>query len=281
MFKWPRSVEEWEQYKLTNDQIDFYKHNGYLADIKLLDKTQVNTLNNELKEIMDPCHPLHSLLYEFHSNESEDPETILFHCLGHWRIKEGFHDVLWNPSFIMAASQLLGNSNVRLWHDQLFCKPAFDGGVVAWHQDYSYWKCTKPIQHLTCWTALDDSTRDNGCLHYVPGSHLWGLLPNPELAGKMDGLMGFLNKEQKAQFNPIPIEIKKGYAVFHHPLLVHGSFENKSSSPRRALVINVFKDGTLSNSNDVVLEGVPAIKNGAKMEGQFYPLLFDKRTIFS
>ena len=32
-----------------------------------------------------------------------------------------------------------------------------------------------------------------------------------------------LSEEQKAQFKPIPIELKKGYATFHHPLTVHGS----------------------------------------------------------
>ena len=56
-----------------------------------------------------------------------------------------------------AASQLLGGA-VRFWHDQLFCKPAKHGGVVAWHQDYSYWTRTKPMAHLTCWIGLDDST---------------------------------------------------------------------------------------------------------------------------
>jgi len=42
----------------------------------------------------------------------------------------------------------------------LFCKPARHGGVVAWHQDYSYWTRTKPMAHLTC--AGSDSTRRRG-----------------------------------------------------------------------------------------------------------------------
>jgi ectoine hydroxylase-related dioxygenase (phytanoyl-CoA dioxygenase family) len=135
--------------------------------------------------------------------------------------------VLWNPAFLMAASQLLGDKDVRFWHDQLFCKPAHHGGVVAWHQDYSYWTRTTPMQHLTCWTALDDAFIENGCLYYVPKSHEWGLLDKPELAGDMEGLMNYLTEEQKAKFKPVPIEMKKGYATFHHPLMVHGSYENK------------------------------------------------------
>lgn len=200
---------------------------------------------------------------------------MLFHALGAWRITNGFHDALWNPAFVMAASQLLGNRAVRFWHDQLFCKPAHHGGVVAWHQDYSYWTRTGPIQHLTCWIALDDSTKENGCLYYVPKSQNWGLLDKPELAGDMNGIMDYLTSSQKSEFKPLPIEVKAGYGTFHHPLLVHGSYENKSNRSRRAFVLNVFADGTASNSDSEMLQGVPIVKKGNKMEGKFFPLLFD------
>jgi ectoine hydroxylase-related dioxygenase (phytanoyl-CoA dioxygenase family) len=68
--------------------------------------------------------------------------------------------------------------------------------------------------------------------------------------------------------------MKKGYGSFHHPLLVHGSYENKTDRPRRAFVINVFKDGVISNTNDVLLSGVPPVAKGSKMEGDFFPLLY-------
>ena len=110
-------------------------------------------LRKELGEIRDPKHPDHHLFHEFNSNESTNSNSVLFHSLGHWRIGEGFHDILWNPRFVMAASQLLGGKSVQFWHDQLFCKPAKHGGVVAWHQDYSYWTRTVKMQHLTCWTG--------------------------------------------------------------------------------------------------------------------------------
>lgn len=273
--QWPKNAGEWEQYKLKQEQIDFFNEYGYISGIKLLTAEQVAQLNNELAEITDPAHPGNFLFHEFHSNESADPDTVLFHALGHWRITPGFHDVLWTPAFVMAASQLFGNAAVRFWHDQLFCKPAFHGGVVAWHQDYSYWTRTGPIQHLTCWTALDDATTENGCLYYVPGSHKWALLKKPELAGEMDGLMQFLTDDQKADFTTVPVELKAGYATFHHPLMVHGSHENRSHRSRRAFVLNVFKEGTVSNSDGELLQGVPGIAKGHKMEGQFFPLLFD------
>ena len=277
LFKQPKSREEWDQYRLTDEQVAHFHEYGYLAGIKLLEDDQIEVLRQQLTEVMDPKHPAHDLFYEFHSNESEDSDSVLFHSLGQWRIASGFHDILWNPAFVMAAHQLLENKAVRFWHDQLFYKPPKHGGVVAWHQDYSYWTRTVAMQHLTCWTGLDDATVENGCLHYIPKSHKWGLLDAPSLAGDMNGLMKYLTEEQKKEFKPVAIELKKGYGTFHHPLLVHGSYENNSEISRRAFVINVFADGTLSNTNDELLVGVPIIPKGSKMQGKFFPLLFDQK----
>jgi ectoine hydroxylase-related dioxygenase (phytanoyl-CoA dioxygenase family) len=262
-----------QQYRLTDEQIAFFHENGYLSGIRVLSDAQVDALLEELAILMDPSSPGHELFYEFHSNESPDPTRILFHALGAWRISPGFHDLLWNPAFLVPASQLL-DAPVRFWHDQLFCKPAHHGGVVAWHQDYSYWTRTQPMAHLTCWIGLDDSRRDNGCLQYIPGSHRWELLPVTGLAGDMDAIHTVLSDEQKRQFQPVAVELPRGYCSFHHPLMVHGSYENRTERQRRAAVVNVFRDGVVSDTGDVLLEGVPPIPKGHKMEGQFFPLLY-------
>jgi ectoine hydroxylase-related dioxygenase (phytanoyl-CoA dioxygenase family) len=270
----PQTSAGWDRFRLSDDQVRFFHENGYISGIKILDERQVAKLRQELETLFDPNHPGHHLFYEYNSNESKDPNTVLFHALGAWRITPGFHDVLWSPAFTVAASQLLAGP-VRFWHDQLFCKPPQHGGVVAWHQDYSYWTRTEPMTHLTCWIGLDDSTSDNGCVHYIPGSHRWKLLPITGLSGDMHAIKQVLTEEQQRQWKPVPIELKVGEASFHHPLMVHGSFENRTDRPRRATVINAFRDGVRSASDKPLLEGVPAIPTGEKMSGQFFPLLYD------
>lgn len=271
----PEVFEDLAQFRLSEDQVAFYHEQGYLGGVRVLDEEQIERLREELSVFFDPNHPGRDLWYEYHTNESPDPNQVLFHALGAWRITPGFHDVLWHPAFTVPASQLLGGA-VRFWHDQLFCKPAHHGGVVAWHQDYSYWTRTKPMAHLTCWIGLDDSTTENGCVHYIPGSHQWTLLPITGLAGDMLAIRKVLNDEQWEKFqHPIPVELKAGEAVFHHPLMIHGSFENKSNRPRRATVINVVKDGVRSDANSPLLEGTETIPVGSPLGGQFYPLLYD------
>ena len=274
LFAWPTSTRQWDSYRLTDQQIDFYQQNGYLPGIRMLSNEQVNTLRCELNALTDPSHPGRELFYEYNSNESTDPATILFHALGAWRVSSAFHDLLWNPAFLMPAAQLLGSA-VRFWHDQIFYKPAHHGGIVAWHQDYSYWTRTRPMAHLSCWIGLDDSKIENGCVHYVPRSHRWNLLPVTGLADNMNAIQSVLNEKQKKEFLPLPIELEKGEASFHHPLMVHGSFENKTERPRRAVVINVFADGVVSASMEEPLQGVPPIPVGHKMAGRFFPLLFE------
>lgn len=276
LFRLPSTLEEWQQYRLSEEQIAFFHEKGYLPGIRILTDEQVEHLREELSGLMAPSHPGHHLFYEYHSNESKDPNTILFHALGAWRITPGFHDILWHPAFTVPAAQLLGGA-VRFWHDQLFCKPPKQGGVVAWHQDYSYWTRTQPQAHLTCWIGLDDATEENGALMYIPGSHRWNLLPVTGLAGDMEAIMSVLTDEQKAQFQPVTVELKKGECSFHHALVVHGSGVNRSERPRRATVINVFRDGVNSASNEPLLEGVPVVPAGEKMGGQFFPLLLDSR----
>ncbi len=266
------------QCRLSEDQVSFYKENGYLAGVKMLNANQIDLLRREVSELADPEHHGHSLFYEFNANESADPEQILFHALGAWRITQGLHDLLWNPAFVVAAAQLL-DGPVRFWHDQIFYKPAHHGGVVIWHQDYSYWIRTRPVAHISCWIGLDDSTRENGCLHYVPGSHHWPLLPRASFANDMDAILGSLTSAQREEFKPVPIELKAGECSFHHPLMVHGSYANKTALPRRAVVLNAFRDGVVSASDDPLLEGVPAIPRGQKIDGQFFPLLFDPSSL--
>jgi ectoine hydroxylase-related dioxygenase (phytanoyl-CoA dioxygenase family) len=276
LFTIPSTAAEWQRYRLTDEQVALYQENGYLAGIRMLDQHQLRALRAELDDLMDPAHPGHNLFYEFHSNESADASRVLFHALGAWRISTPFHDLLWNPAFTMAAQCLLCGP-VRFWHDQLFCKPARSGGVVAWHQDYSYWTRTEPMAHLSCWIGLDDSTAENGCVHYVPGSHRWDLLPITGLAGDMNAIQNVLTEQQRARFKPVAIELKEGECSFHHPLMVHGSFENKTDRLRRGAVINVFRDGVRSASDEPLLEGVPAIPAGERMGGRFFPLLLDSQ----
>ena len=279
MFEQPRTAGDWEQYILTEEQIQSFTKNGFVSGIKILAKEQADVLNKELITLQSLTAEEKKLFYHYESNESEDPGKVLFHAIGAWRVTPGFHDLIWSPAYRMAAYQLLGQS-FRLFHDQLFCKPAKHGGVVAWHQDFSYWTFTKPMHHLTCWIGLDNATKENGCLYFVPGSHKWGLLPVTGLTGDMDAVKEVLNEEQAGIFEKrVANELPAGYASFHHPLTMHGSYANYSERPRRAVVINAMGHRTLGNTAEYdrleALKSFPAMQQDQALDSQFFPVLFD------
>lgn len=257
---------------LTDDQAAAYDENGFLIGVDVLTSDEIETLRADLDEVVSGKWAGSPLFYEYNRNESDDPGKVLFHALGAWRVSPAFHDLVFHPILADAFERLLGGP-VRFWHDQVFVKPAQDGGVVAWHQDYSYWTRTKPMAHATAWIGLDDSTEENGCVQYIPRSHFWDLLPRNVLAGNMEAVRELLSEEQRDEFRPVPSILKAGQASFHHPLTLHGSYENRSNRPRRGVAINVILDGVRSDSDKPLLEGVPPVGKGSKIEGRFFPLL--------
>ncbi|CAF3317075.1 unnamed protein product [Rotaria sp. Silwood2] len=307
----PTSADSYTRYFLTDEQIEFYKTNGYLPQIRVLTDEQCDRLLEEYKRFLfwnekdlsqanarndaDRLDlPGRHLLHEYHSNQTEDPENVLTHMLGHWRITPLFHDLIFLPNVTVPTSQLLAAYHtseqtvvpVRFWHDQLFAKPPFHGGSVAWHQDYSYWTRTVPMQHLTVHIALDDQTEENGTIQFVPGSHHWHRerdgqevpLPVTDFDFKdMDSIKNILTDEEKQQFKPVPGLLKKGHASFHHALMVHGSYGNHTASPRRSAVLNYFVEGTRSNTDKPLLLGVPVIPRGQPVQGHFFPIVFDPK----
>ncbi len=179
----------------------------------------------------------------------------------------------------MAAYQLLGQS-FSFFHNQLFCKPAEHGGELAWLLDYSYWTFTKPMHHLTCWIGLNDANIDNSCLYFVQGSHKWGLLPIIGLTCGMDAVREILSSEQVEAFDKrVPNELLKGYTSFHYPLMMHGSYTNTSSRPRRAVVLNAMDYQTLGNTADYerkeALKNFPDMPQDKILDSQLFPLLFE------
>jgi ectoine hydroxylase-related dioxygenase (phytanoyl-CoA dioxygenase family) len=89
----------------------------------------------------------------------------------------------------------------------------------------------------------------------------------------MEAVLELLSDEQRAAFEPAAIELAAGEASFHHPMTVHGSYENTSDRPRRATVINFIRNGVLSASDEPLLDGIPPVPKGEPLNGRFFPLL--------
>ncbi|MBI4558257.1 MAG: phytanoyl-CoA dioxygenase family protein [Candidatus Hydrogenedentes bacterium] len=263
-------------FSLTEAQVAEYRARGFIKGPRVLDDHQIAVLAEALERVRTGDHPRLNELYEIDEAYTRAPGENVFHFLGAWMIEEAFHDVLFHPAVAVPVSQLLGCSKVRFWHDQVFYKPARHPGVVAWHQDYAYWTRSVPARHLTVWIGLDDSTRENGCVHFVPGSHRWNLLPKGALLEDMEAIKQRLTREQVAYFMPEPMILRAGECSFHHCMTLHGSYGNTSDRPRRAVVINyMHPDSRSADGTNPLLLHTPIIPEGEIIQGENYPIVYD------
>ena len=77
-----------------------------------------------------------------------------------------------HPVFQSLCHDLIGAGS-RLYWDQLVYKRPGTPDDFPWHQDNGY-NFVRPQQYLTCWVALTDATRDNGCPWIAPGMQRQG-----------------------------------------------------------------------------------------------------------
>jgi ectoine hydroxylase-related dioxygenase (phytanoyl-CoA dioxygenase family) len=261
---------------LGSEQLRSFEENGFLAGVQVLEGASLEAVREAVERLRRGDSPHIERLYETDEEYTKDPERSTFHCLGGWRVEPVLHDLVYHPAVTVRAAQLLGLDRLRLWHDQLFCKPPRHPGVVAWHQDFSYWTRTLPMRHVTVNIVLDDTTTENGCLHYVPGSHRWPLLAPVSFGQDMEAFRDFLPVELRYRFRPTPVPLAAGQASFHHPLTVHGSYENRSEGPRRAAVVNYMAPDTRSAEGRLpLLAGTPVVARGEVVEGEHFPIVLD------
>ena len=53
MFPLPKAKTDWEQYRLSQEQVEFFDANGYLAGIKMLNEDQLEALREEVSDLAD------------------------------------------------------------------------------------------------------------------------------------------------------------------------------------------------------------------------------------
>ena len=70
---------------------------------------------------------------------------------------------------VNVAEQIIG-PNIKAVTSQLTFKMKDNKMVFPWHQDNGYGELD-PYNAISCLTALDDTTLQNGCLWLIPGSN--------------------------------------------------------------------------------------------------------------
>ena len=140
-----------------------------------------------------------------------------------------------DPRLYQPVASLNGCESLSVFSDKLNVKRP-GGAPFPWHQEGLYWENgAEDLESLvSTLTYLDDSTKENGCLWVIPGSHKQG-----NLQGLKDrGVLGALYTDvDLIDGEAIPTELPAGSVLYFHRDLVHGSQTNRSTSSRRVFVV--------------------------------------------
>ena len=110
---------------------------------------------------------------------------------------------------------------------RLFCK-LVDASETPWHQDAAYHPAG--YEAASIWLSLSAATNENGCMHFIKGSHLGEVQPH-SLQG--DSLVASSVDLSRAVCCPL----LPGEATAHHCRTLHYAGPNTTNQSRQALAV--------------------------------------------
>ncbi len=160
------------------------------------------------------------------------PENLDTHLVG--------DDPFWvrlisDERLLNIAEQYVG-PNIALFASHYIAKPPEDGQPVLWHQDGSYWPL-EPMEVVTLWLAVDDSTPENGCMRVVPGTQTSQLHEMHKFTDTPNVLESQMDPDLVKEDRAVDIILEVGGVSVHHPNIIHGSNPNTSGDRRCGLTI--------------------------------------------
>lgn len=217
---------------LTDNQIDFFHDRGYLVFPNLLNQTEIQNYLEVYDQILGKTPKNSFLRSDLSGNQSSDGEKEhITQVMLPSTINTQLGDTILYKKTSKLAKELLGN-DMAFDFDMLINKPPKTGAITPWHQDEAYWIDMPDKRAISIWVALDQATIDNGCMWYVPKSHLKPLRKHIQKVS--NGPLHCKASENEA--NPTPL--KSGDCVMHQGGTIHYSRGNTTWNSRRAYILN-------------------------------------------
>lgn len=213
---------------LSPDDVAAFARDGYLLQRAVLRADEVAVVNNTIRD--DPA--IRDATYALKDSSGASTELALWYTLN----DDVFGAIARSRRIAGAAQTLLGGP-VCFYHSKLTLKRPRVGGAWDWHQDYGYW-----YQHgflypdmASVFITIDASTRANGCLQVLRGSHRMGRLEHAAVGGQTGADMERVGQAMQT-LEHVHVEMAPGDALFFHANLLHASGRNDSERSRNVLL---------------------------------------------
>ncbi len=253
-----------------------FHRDGFVLGPKVLDAAALAALHAELDRVIEQRDRTDIPQPTKIGNLGGDQSRPVWQIVNIWLASDPFRRLLNIDGLGEATQALIGGEQIRLWHDQIQYKPKELGGTTNWHQDWPYWPTMSQPNAVTAWIALDDADADNGCMTMVPGSHLWGNaithLHTVKSIAEMPAT--WEHRSTPSRLCPVPA----GAVHFHHSLTWHGSHNNSSARPRRAIALHFMNEQVRKTPGELHLcSKFCESADGEPISGARFPLIWSER----
>jgi hypothetical protein len=222
----------------TVEQVQFFRENGFLSVARLTTDDELEWLDRVYRACFDPADDAAVRTRWDEETGPDGTRTVT-------RAQSFFPEVgvpqLLDTAYrrngrrFVAAFMGVHESELTSWSHMLD-KPAGIGRPTYWHQDEAYWEPAVEHHAIGVWMPLTDCSVDMGCMQFIPGSHLTGLLDHhsrrPDIRPDLYEVMEEVD-DSMAVACPLPA----GGATFHHSRTLHYTAPNVSGRDRRAYAI--------------------------------------------
>ncbi len=240
--------------EITDQQIESYRQQGFIIINEFLSPGELEHWREVTQDAVDIRLAMNSQANnQAILNNQGDPDAfyaqVFTQCLRLADIHDGMKELMFDERLGRLASTLAQVDGIRIWHDQALFKPAY-GNHTAFHFDNPFWSFYHK-DAISLWVALDDATLANGCLWYLPGTHLEATFTAVGIGENLGDI--FKAYPQWKKVEALPAACKAGSAVLHNGLIAHGAGANMTAYPRRAMTCAYMPDGSTFNGQQNVL----------------------------
>ncbi|HTB40763.1 MAG TPA: phytanoyl-CoA dioxygenase family protein, partial [Reyranella sp.] len=153
--------------ELSARQLEQFDRDGFLVFPDLFSRNEVAVLRREVARLSqvqgDEVVREHTggVRTIFRVHEEDGPTR-----------SQPFHALVRTPRLLRPVQQALKDDAVYVYHTKINTKPAIEGTVWQWHQDYGSWMrdgCARPDM-ATFNLMMTDTTEMGGALYLIPGS---------------------------------------------------------------------------------------------------------------
>jgi ectoine hydroxylase-related dioxygenase (phytanoyl-CoA dioxygenase family) len=221
---------------LTRDQIDFYRHNGFLMVENAVSADQLAALQRDFADWVTESRQhiaAYGEMIDLRPRFDLEPghsaaRPALRRVNSPQEVSDAYFEVMAASRMTDIVADLIG-PNVKHHHCKINSKLPGAATAVKWHQDFPFTPHTND-DLVTALLMVDEVTAENGPLDVLPGSHvgpIHSLWHDGRFTGAIDDATAAAS--QAASFRCLG---SAGTVCLMHTRLLHGSAPNRSPLPR-------------------------------------------------